>query len=186
MHSKRTRLWRTYRIRSPVASVAAGRAHLCCTPRLLRDARGRPPVTRSRVTGRAPPSTRAMRAAPLPMLATLLGLLVGDAEALTVAVTHAAGRMGVSVVGQLREQWQSASDAPLQIVAIVRSEEEEDRLRLDLCGAVLRNGEMRPLLDLQDDLNIRVAVVPDDLHESDGLSKAFEGAEVRPSLPRLC
>ena len=119
-----------------------------------------------------------MLRAPLPMLATLLGLLVGDAEALTVAVTHAAGRMGVSVVGQLREQWQSASDAPLQIVAIVRSEEEEDRLRLDLCGAVLRNGEMRPLLDLQDDLNIRVAVVPDDLHESDGLSKAFEGAEV--------
>ena len=89
--------------------------------------------------------------------------------ALSVAVTHAAGRMGVSVLGQLRE-----SSPDLQIVAIVRSEEEEARLNLDLCGAVLSSGKMTPLRSLKEDLGITCLVIPPNtLEESDLLTKAF-------------
>lgn len=93
-------------------------------------------------------------------------------------VTHAAGRMGVSVVGQLHERWQMASpEEPLEIRAIVRSGEEASRLKLDLCGAVIRGGVMSPLLDIEADLGIKVYVVPDDLAEPSGLARAFDGAD---------
>ena len=106
-------------------------------------------------------------------------LLVRDAAPLVVTVTHAAGRMGVSVVGQLREIGQlSGEDEELGIRAVVRSEAEASRLKLDLCGAVLRNGELRPLLDLKDDLGIDLFIVEDDAHEQNGLATAFAGADV--------
>lgn len=106
-------------------------------------------------------------------------LLVRDAAPLVVTVTHAAGRMGVSVVGQLREIGQlSGEDEELGIRAVVRSEAEASRLKLDLCGAVLRNGELRPLLDLKDDLGIDLFIVEDDAHEQNGLASAFAGADV--------
>ena len=54
----------------------------------------------------------------------LLAVARTVAAAATIAVTHAAGRMGVSAVGQLHEAWQLApSDEPLQIRAVVRSTE---------------------------------------------------------------
>ena len=106
-------------------------------------------------------------------------LLVRDASPLVVTVTHAAGRMGVSVVGQLREIGQlNGEDEELGIRAVVRSEAEASRLKLDLCGAVLRNGELRPLLDLKDDLGIDLFIVEDDAHEQAGLATAFAGADV--------
>ena len=105
----------------------------------------------------------------------VLVLLVRDAAPLVVAVTHAAGRMGVSVVGQLREIGFSEE---LGIRAVVRSEAEASRLKLDLCGAVLRNGELRPLLELKEDLGIDLFIVEDDTHEHDGLASAFEGADI--------
>ena len=79
-----------------------------------------------------------------PALSLLAVLFVRDAAALVVTVTHAAGRMGVSVVGQLRESGQlSGEEEELGIRAVVRNEREASRLKLDLCGAVLRNGELR-------------------------------------------
>lgn len=118
-------------------------------------------------------------------LVLLSVLLVRDAAPLVVTVTHAAGRMGVSVVGQLREigriqaeKSSSNDDELLDIRAVVRSESEASRLKLDLCGAVLRNGELRPLLDLKDDLGIDLYIVEDDSHEIEGLANAFEGADV--------
>ena len=114
-----------------------------------------------------------------PALSLLAVLFVRDAAALVVTVTHAAGRMGVSVVGQLRESGQlSGEEEELGIRAVVRNEREASRLKLDLCGAVLRNGELRPLLDLKDDLGIDLFVVEDDAHEQEGLAAAFEGADV--------
>ena len=101
-----------------------------------------------------------------------------SADALVVVVTHAAGRMGVSVVGQLVENWRAEEhDEPLQIRAIMRSEEEKARLSIDLCGAVVRNGELSLLRDLQADLGIKACVVPDDCDEPGGLLQAFEGAD---------
>ena len=121
------------------------------------------------------PSAEMMR----PALSLLAVLFVRDAAALVVTVTHAAGRMGVSVVGQLRESGQlSGEEEELGIRAVVRNEREASRLKLDLCGAVLRNGELRPLLDLKDDLGIDLFVVEDDAHEQEGLAAAFEGADV--------
>ena len=114
-----------------------------------------------------------------PALSLLAVLFVRDAAALVVTVTHAAGRMGVSVVGQLRESGQlSGEEEELGIRAVVRNEREASRLKLDLCGAVLRNGELRPLLDLKDDLGIDLFIVEDDAHEQEGLAAAFEGADV--------
>jgi len=110
------------------------------------------------------------------MKALLLSALLLSADALVVAVTHAAGRMGVSVIGQLREQ--VSPSQTLQLRAVVRNEEEASRLRLDMCGAVLRNGTLFPLLDLQKDLNIELCVVPDDADEQQALGKAFEGVDV--------
>jgi len=106
-----------------------------------------------------------------------------SASGLLVAVTHAAGRMGVSVVGQLCERWQSAAlegraDDKLRVRAIVRSKEEGARLNLDLCGAVLRGGMLTPLLDLQNDLGVELCVVPDDVDEHLGLTTAFENVDV--------
>lgn len=123
----------------------------------------------------------------MPRLALLLVVSLPLATPLVVAVTNAAGRMGVSVVGQLRERWQTqladeekdGKVEPLQIRAVVRSASEADRLKLDLCGAVLRDGKMlAPLLDIKDDLNIDLCVVPDSLEESDGLAAAFDGADI--------
>ena len=114
-----------------------------------------------------------------PTLSLLAVLFVRDAAALVVTVTHAAGRMGVSVVGQLRESGQlSGEEEELGIRAVVRNEREASRLKLDLCGAVLRNGELRPLLDLKDDLGIDLFIVEDDAHEQNGLATAFAGADV--------
>ena len=114
-----------------------------------------------------------------PALSVLAVLFVRDAAPLVVTVTHAAGRMGVSVVGQLRESGQlSGEEEELGIRAVVRNEREASRLKLDLCGAVLRNGELRPLLDLKDDLGIDLFIVEDDAHEQEGLAAAFEGADV--------
>ena len=62
--------------------------------------------------------------------------------------------------------------------AEVRSEEEASRLRLDLCGAVIRGGVMSPLLDIEEDLGIQIHVVPDDAAEPSGLARAFDGADV--------
>ncbi|EOD20454.1 hypothetical protein EMIHUDRAFT_208306 [Emiliania huxleyi CCMP1516] len=84
--------------------------------------------------------------------------------------------MGVSVIGQLREQ--VSPSQTLQLRAVVRNEEEASRLRLDMCGAVLRNGTLFPLLDLQKDLHIELCVVPDDADEQQALGKAFEGVDV--------
>ena len=99
---------------------------------------------------------------------TLLALFT-SATPLTIAVTHASGRMGVSVLGQLRE-----SRPDLSLVAIVRSKEEEDRLRLDLCGAVIKGGVMSPLRSLEDDLGIRPIVIrPYSTVEVDDLRVAF-------------
>ena len=116
------------------------------------------------------------------MKALLLAALVSAAHALTVAVTHAAGRMGVSVVGQLRESFSQKAEgevaSDLNIRAIVSSVEEASRLKLDLCGAVIRDGEFQPLLDLQADLWVELFIVPDDANEQDGLAQAFEGTAV--------
>jgi len=82
----------------------------------------------------------------------------------TCLVTHAAGRMGVSALGQLRE-----SSPSINLIAIVRSKEEEERLKLDLCGAVLRDGKMETPRDMEKDLNIKVVVVEED--EEDEVDK---------------
>ena len=115
------------------------------------------------------------------VLALVAVILVVPSAAIVAAVSHAAGRMGVSVVGQLREKW-SVNDPDkgdqLEIHAIVKTEEEANRLRLDLCGGVLREGKLMPLLDLKADLGVKLFVVPDDANEAAGLSSAFAGAEV--------
>lgn len=106
-------------------------------------------------------------------------LFVRDASPLVVAVTHAAGRMGVSVVGQLRETWDAGdTGAELQLRAIVRSQEEAARLKLDLCGGVIRDGKLLPLRDLRDDLGIEVFTVADDADEPRNLAAAFDGVDV--------
>ena len=112
-------------------------------------------------------------------IAFLATFLAPHVASLVVAVTHAAGRMGVSVVGQLREQWQLANtDDDFRVRAIVRSEEEAARLKLDLCGGVLRGGKLMPLLDLKSDLSVDLCVVEDDCDEAAGLTAAFDGADV--------
>ena len=85
--------------------------------------------------------------------------------------------MGVSVVGQLRERWQSTDDS-LTIRAVVRSSDEAARLRLDLGGAILRDGKLHPLLDLHDDLGVDICIVPDSVDEHAQLVDAFEGCDI--------
>lgn len=114
---------------------------------------------------------------------SLLATLVWchGAAALVVAVTHAAGRMGVSVIGQLREQWPVLGDddaEALQLRAIIKSKTQADRLRLDLCGAVLGQGEFIPILDLEKDLGVELHVANDDVDEASSLEAAFQGADV--------
>ena len=117
----------------------------------------------------------------------LLWLLLAHSACAIVVVTHASGRMGVSVVGQLREQlllnpererppWCEASEDSLQIRAVVRSEQEAARLQLDLCGSVLRGGVLTPLLDMEKDLGIQICVCADDADEAASLEAAFAGA----------
>ena len=88
------------------------------------------------------------RYAEITQMLRLLSLLLAHSACAIVVVTHASGRMGVSVVGQLREQlllnpererppWCEASEDSLQIRAVVRSEQEAARLQLDLCGSCL-------------------------------------------------
>ena len=124
---------------------------------------------------------RALALAEKPMMKALLLALftVQGATALVVAVTHAAGRMGVSVTGQLRERWaQADNDEELRLRAVVKTDAQADRLKLDLCGAVLRNGQLIPLLDLESDLGVEVVVVKDDVKEAANLAAAFEGVDV--------
>ena len=106
--------------------------------------------------------------------------MVHSATALVVAVTHAAGRMGVSVTGQLRERWALADNGgeDLKLRAIVKTDAQADRLKLDLCGAVLRGGQLIPLLDLESDLGVEVVVVKDDVDEASNLETAFKGVDV--------
>lgn len=73
----------------------------------------------------------------------LLALVTGAHALRTMVVTHAGGRMGVSVVGQLRERWvreqsllPQGEQEELRIRAVVRTDAEASRLRLDLCGAI--------------------------------------------------
>ena len=112
----------------------------------------------------------------------LLSLLLAHSACAIVVVTHASGRMGVSVVGQLREQlllnpererppWCEASEDSLQIRAVVRSEQEAARLQLDLCGSVLRGGVLTPLLDMEKDLGIQICVCADDADEVASLER---------------
>ena len=121
------------------------------------------------------------------MLRLLSALLLAHSACAIVVVTHASGRMGVSVVGQLREQlllnpererppWCEASEDSLQIRAVVRSEQEAARLQLDLCGSVLRGGVLTPLLDMEKDLGIQICVCGDDADEAASLEAAFAGA----------
>ena len=83
----------------------------------------------------------------------LLSLLLVHSACAIVVVTHASGRMGVSVVGQLREQlllnpererppWCEASEDSLQIRAVVRSEQEAARVH---DAYVREHGLTRPL-----------------------------------------
>ena len=59
----------------------------------------------------------------------LMLLLTQSADALVVAVSHAAGRMGVSVVGQLREQWKPAATRGRARVLPTRRRKAEPRRR---------------------------------------------------------
>lgn len=109
-------------------------------------------------------------------------LFASGCDAVTVTVTHAAGRMGVSVIGQLRERYKqephlSTGAGGLRIRAVVQSDAQADRLRLDLCGAVIRAGKLQPLIDLESELGVDLFVVADDAKEQQALAAAFSGAD---------
>ena len=88
-----------------------------------------------------------------------------DGAPCVVVVTHAAGRMGTSLVAQLHESWELldpppwASAGDLVVRAVVRDDDEATRLKIDLGGLVLRDNKAVPLLDTSTWLDVRV--VPD-------------------------
>ena len=114
------------------------------------------------------------------LLLTVLGLTLGGCNAIIATVTHASGRMGVSVIGQLRERYSQSpqvatgrlpTTGDLKIRAVVSTDKEAAKLRLDLCGAVLREGKLQPLVSLEKDLGVELIVAADDSGEQQALAK---------------
>eukprot|EP00629_Pelagomonadales_sp_RCC1024_P015982 CAMPEP_0119290532 /NCGR_PEP_ID=MMETSP1329-20130426/40874_1 /TAXON_ID=114041 /ORGANISM="Genus nov. species nov., Strain RCC1024" /LENGTH=175 /DNA_ID=CAMNT_0007291353 /DNA_START=55 /DNA_END=579 /DNA_ORIENTATION=+ len=106
----------------------------------------------------------------------------GEAGRCCVVVTHAAGRMGTSLVAQLHESWTAEAPAwaagreGLVVRAVVRTEEEASRLKIDLGGLRIRDGVAVPLLDVSPWLDVRV--VPDGGDDEAALlAEALAGAE---------
>ena len=104
-----------------------------------------------------------------------------DGAPCVVVVTHAAGRMGTSLVAQLHESWELldpppwASAGDLVVRAVVRDDDEATRLKIDLGGLVLRDNKAVPLLDTSTWLDVRV--VPDGgENEGAALAAALDGA----------
>ena len=96
----------------------------------------------------------------------------------TIAITHAAGRMGKVLALQIREDAQisgvPAEELP-RVRAVVRSEAEAASVECDLGGMTLIGGEVAPIK-----LDWFETVVVEDVAEERGkemLRAAFEGAE---------
>ena len=104
-----------------------------------------------------------------------------------VVVTHAAGRMGLSLVGQLREMWARAPpawaspDAALRVRCVVRSDAEAAAMRTTLGGVVMRGGVAEPASALPD---LDVVVAPD--APGDAEDAALDGALAGASAVVLC